>query len=446
MRQRHSATTRATGDAGERRLSRRTLIGGLAAAASTGIVDAMTRTAADAAEPARAAVRTGADVLAGEGFTRLAGRRVGLLTNQTGRVGTTHLADLLHDARGLKLTAILAPEHGFRGAVEAGAKVSDDIDRRTGARVWSLYGATKKPTAQMLADVDMLVFDIQDVGVRFYTYISTLGLAMQAAAARGIPFVVLDRPNPIGGTDVSGFMLDARLKSFVGQYPMPIVHGLTVGEVARMIRGERWLEGLERLDLQVVPLAGWTRAARWPATGLGWLPTSPNIPTFEAALVYPGMGLVGETLVNEGRGTPRPFSQFGAPWLDADAVAARLSAQRLPGVRFTAASYTPRAIPGVAAEPRFRDQTIPGVALAVTDVAAYRPLEVGMHVLAALSQAARGRGEPLFGKLAMFNATSGTTRLHAMLERGAEGAALVAAWQQEARGFAEARKPYLLYS
>lgn len=426
--------------------NRRELVRTMGAAALAGIGGIMPERVAAAARAATGpVVRTGAEIAAQSGFAALAGRRVGLVTNHTGMVGEQHLADLLAAARGVKLAAILAPEHGFRGAVEAGEKVGNDIDARTGVRVWSLYGATRKPTPQMLADVDVLVFDVQDVGVRFYTYISTMGLAMQAAAARRIPFVVLDRPNPIGGADVSGFMLEPKLKSFVGQYPMPIVHGMTVGEVARMVKGLRWLDGLDALDLQVIGMQGWRRDMRWPATGLGWRPTSPNIPTFEAALVYPGMGLVGETLVNEGRGTPRPFSQCGAPWLDAPEAAGRLQALGLPGVRFTATTYTPRSIPNIAADPRFRDRQLPGVSLEVTDATAYRPLEVGMHVLAALRRAARARSVPLFDKLAMFHATSGTTRLHTMLEAGADGHALVAAWGAEAARFAKARAPYLLY-
>lgn len=390
-------------------------------------------------------VETGAAWLHASGFAPLHGKRVGLLTNHTGRVGQHHLADLLAAAEGVRLSAILAPEHGFRGTVEAGAHVGDDRDPRTGVIVHSLYGATRKPTREMLRDIDILVFDIQDVGVRFYTYISTMGLAMQAAAERGIPFMVLDRPNPLGGEAVAGFMLDPKLKSFVGQYPIPIMHGLTVGELAQMIQGERWLPGLERSKLTVVAMKRWTRSMRWPRTNLPWVATSPNIPTFEAALVYPGIGLVGETLVNEGRGTPTPFSLFGAPWIEADKAARDLNAHGLPGVRFEAVSYTPRSIPNVAEHPRFEGQPIGGVRLVVTDAAAYRPLDVGMHVLACLHAASKAKGQRLFDKLNMFNATSGTTRLHAMVTRGAGGQDIVDAWGRETQRFRAQRARYLLY-
>ena len=397
------------------------------------------------ADPGKPAVMTGAAYLQSVGFAPLAGKRVGLITNQTGLVGEHHLADLIAKAEGVRLTAIFAPEHGFRGTAEAGASVHDGRDDRTGVPVFSLYGGTKKPTAQMLRDVDVLVFDIQDVGVRFYTYISTMGLAMQGAAERGIPFFVLDRPNPLGGVEVSGFMLDPALKSFVGQYPIPIVHGLTVGELAQMIQGERWLGNLERSQLTVVAMKGWTRGMRWPAAKLPWVATSPNIPTFEAALVYPGIGLVGETLVNEGRGTPIPFSQFGAPWLEAEKSAGHLNDLRLPGVRFEATRYTPRSIPNVAEHPRFEGQQIQGIQLAITDANAYRPLDVGAHVLAHLQSVCRARRLPLFDKLTMFNATSGTTRLHGLLQKGANGAEIIASWRSDTERFTALRQRYLVY-
>ena len=389
---------------------------------------------------------TGAEALAASGFATLAGKRVGLITNQTGRVGAEHLADLLSKAPGLKLAAIFAPEHGFRGTAEAGASVRGGVDAKTGVPIHSLYGATKKPTQAMLRNVDVLVFDIQDVGARFYTYISTMGLAMQAAAAARIPFVVLDRPNPLGGEYVSGFVLEPSLRSFVGQYPIPIVHGLTVGELAKMIKGEKWLEGLAALELSVVEMRGWRRAMRWPQTERAWVATSPNIPSFEAALVYPGIGIVGEAEVSEGRGTPTPFSLFGAPWLDGSRMAARLNGLGLPGVRFQRATFTPRSIPGVAARPRFEGTRLHGVRVVVDDVARIEPLEVGMHVLAAIAAEARSKGiAPLFGNLKMLHAIAGTKRLHGMLAAGSDGAAIIAAWQAEVALFKAQRARHLIY-
>jgi uncharacterized protein YbbC (DUF1343 family) len=372
---------------------------------------------------------------------------VGLIANQTSRVGAEHLADLLASAPDLRLTAILAPEHGFRGEIEAGARVGDAVDARTGVPVFSLYGATRKPMPAMLRNIDVLVFDIQDIGTRYYTYISTMGLAMQAAAAAGIPFVVLDRPNPLGGDYVSGFLLEAAHTSFVGRYPIPLVHGMTTGELAQIIKGEGWLDGLGALDLTVAPMQGWRRTMRWPELQRPWVTTSPNVPSFEAALVYPGMGLVGEGLdVNEGRGTPMPFTLFGAPWADGGNLAARLNAVELGGVHFAVHAYTPRSIPGVALHPRFEGTSLNGVRIVVTDPAAFAPLETGVHVLAALFAEARAKGvaEPV-ANLAMLNALAGSERLRRMLAGGSSGAEIIAAWQQEVARFRVQRAPYLLY-
>jgi uncharacterized protein YbbC (DUF1343 family) len=412
--------------------------------AAAGMVAMAHVSSSQSAVPGR--IVTGAEALARTGFAALAGKRVGLIANQTGRVGAEHLADLLATAPNLKLVAILAPEHGFRGEAEAGAKVENAVDAKTGVPVFSLYGASRKPTPAMLRGVDALVFDIQDIGTRYYTYISTMGLAMQAAAEARIPFFVLDRPNPLGGDYVSGFVREPELSSFVGQYPIPIVHGLTVGELARMVKGERWLPGLDTLELAVIPLEGWRRSMRWPDLQRPWVATSPNIPSFEAALVYPGMGIVGEVKVNEGRGTPAPFSLFGAPWLDAGRTAGRLNALALPGVRFEPADFTPRSIPGVALHPRFEGQHIPGVRIAVTDAVGFEPLETGVHVLAVLFAEARARGiaEPT-ANLAMFQALAGTRQLHHMLAGGSSGAQIIAAWRDEVARFRAQRARYLLY-
>jgi len=398
-------------------------------------------------QPAASAVpvSTGADRLARDSFRTFGSRRVGLVTNQTGRTGGRHLVDAMA-AAGVKLAAILAPEHGFRGDIEAGKGVRDGRDARTGIPIRSLYGATQKPTPAMLAGLDVLVFDIQDIGARFYTYISTMGLAMQAAAEARLPFVVLDRPNPLGGTYVDGFVLELAHRSFVGQYPMPIVHGLTVGELARMIKGERWLDSLGQLSLEVVELQGWQRTMRWPATGLPWVATSPNIPTFASALVYPGIGMIGELTVNEGRGTPTPFELFGASWLDGEKLAARLNAQRLAGVRFEPHSYTPRAIANIAANPRFEGKRLTGVRVVVTDVDAVRPLAIGMHAMALIVAEAKAKGiAPIYGNDSMFRRIAGTRRLQQMLEAGAEGPAIIAAWKAKVAAFETRRAPYLLY-
>ena len=391
-------------------------------------------------------IATGADVLVRSGFAALDGKRVGLITNQTGRVGDRHLADLIAEAANVQLTAIFAPEHGFRGSVEAGEKVADRIDKKTGVEVHSLYGATRKPTPAMLRDVDVLVFDIQDIGVRFYTYISTMGLAMQAAAAQGIPFLVLDRPNPLGGHYVSGFVLNSRYTSFVGQYPIPIAHGLTVGELALMIKGEGWLSGLDGLDLVIGKMEGWRRDMRWPDLGREWVATSPNIPSFESALLYPGIGIVGETAVNEGRGTEAPFTRFGAPWLDADEMARRLMSLGLPGVRFEAMVYTPRSIAGVATNPRYLNKRIKAVRVMVTDTGAVTPLEIGLQALSLLIVEARRAGvRTFFPNRRMFQLIAGDRRLYNQLRAQWSGSRIIAGWAGEVERFKSKRRAYLLY-
>ncbi len=424
----------------EARPTRRTV---LRTSLSFGLAMAMMDTSAAATGAPK--VRVGAEILIERHLDQLRGKRVGLITNHTGLAGGQHLVDVLAKTPGVTLAAILAPEHGFRGAVEAGAKVGDGRDDKTGIPVLSLYGATRKPTPAMLRGIDLLVFDIQDIGVRFYTYISTMGLAMQAAAEAGIPFLVLDRPNPLGGETVGGFMMERAYISFVGQFEIPQVHGLTVGELANMIRGEKLIGGVEKLDLRILAMDGWKRAMRWPETGREWVRTSPNIPTFITALVYPGVGLVEGIPANEGRGTDTPFLQLGAPWIDGGRLARRMTAARLPGARFAAVEYVPRPLPGVANTPRFQGKTVSGIRITVTDHKSYLPVETGMHFLSGLAAEARASGTALFDKTAMFDRLAGTRRLRTLLEKGAEGAGIVAAWTPEVEVFKRRRMPYLIY-
>ena len=400
--------------------------------------------AADTGEGEAEPVKTGAQVLVESGFEALAGKRAGLVVNHTARVGEAHLIDLIHDAPTVELAVLFGPEHGLRGTEEDGEEVADGRDDRTGAPVYSLYGRTRKPTPEMLQGLDVLVFDIQDVGARFYTFISTMGLAMQAAAEAGLPFVVLDRPNPLGGEYMAGFVLEPEHTSFVGHYPIPIAHGLTVGELARMIQGEGLLPGLETLQLDVVAMEGWQRAMLWPETGLPWINTSPNIPGFETALVYPGACFFEATAASEGRGTETPFTLLGAPWADGQALAEALNARSLPGVRFEAAAFTPRPIEGMDTEPKLDGQALEGIRYTITDAAAFRPVEAGIHVFHAFyHQAPDVDGfltrQPWLARL------SGTTRLGTMLAEGAEPETIIAAWQDEVAAFRARSRAYLLY-
>lgn len=397
-------------------------------------------------DPAEAVVRTGAEVLAGNGFELLEGRRVGLVVNHTARVGDRHLVDLVAESPDVELTALFGPEHGLRGTADAGERIEDGRDPRTGVPIYSLYGATRKPTPEMLEDVDVLVFDIQDVGARFYTYISTMGLAMQAAAEEGLAFVVLDRPNPLGGEYVDGFVLEPEFKSFVGEYPIPMAHGMTVGELARMIRGEGMMDGLENLDLHVVEMEGWRRDALWPETGLSWVPPSPNIPDFETALVYPGAVLFEATSVSEGRGTRQPFKQIGAPWADGEALASALNERSLPGVRFEAAVFTPESIEGMASNPKLLGERVEGIRYEVTDRDAFRPVAAGIHVLDAFHRQAVERDAPeVVSRADRLARLAGTDRLFEMIREGARPDEIVATWEGEVEAFRSLRQSYLPY-
>lgn len=391
-------------------------------------------------------VATGAQVLAEEGFARLDGARVGLIVNQTSRAGSDHLIDLVFGASNLTLAALFAPEHGLRGDAYAGEDVVDSHDAHTGAPVYSLYGKNRKPSVAVLRRLDALVFDIQDVGARFYTYISTMGLAMQAAARAGVRFVVLDRPNPLGGDYVSGFVMRDAQRSFIGQYRIPIAHGMTIGELALMIKGEALLPGLENLTLEVVPMTGWKRSMRWPDTGVAWVDPSPAIVDFATALAYAGTGLFEATATNYGRGTDEPFRLIGAPWIDGAALARELSALKRPGVLFDRVRFTPKSGKAKAFAPLFAGQNIPGVRLLIADPARYQPVETGIHVLLGFVDHAARLGVPdIIDKPVWLAKMAGTGQLMQMIKRGMTADAIIAAWQDEVRAFTEQRAPYLLY-
>lgn len=324
--------------------------------------------------PAGDRVKLGADVLLEQHLSSLKEKRIGLITNHTGRLSNgEYLVDVLL-SRGINVVALFGPEHGIRGEAAAGEKVADAKDVKTGIPVFSLYGSTRKPTPAMLQDVDVLVYDIQDVGVRFYTYISTMGLAMEAAAERGIPFIVLDRPNPLGGELVDGPMMEDSLTSFVGMYPLPVVYGLTCGELALMIKGEGWLGKQKECDLTVIPMEGWRRSMRWEETKLRWIPPSPNIPTPHVALIYPATCIIEATNVSEGRGTDRPFATIGAPFVDGEILSDAMNGLGLAGVMFHPASFTPTTS-------KFKGVRCSGVSIEVSDPSVYEPSRIAVYLL-----------------------------------------------------------------
>ncbi len=392
------------------------------------------------------AVRTGAGRLVDSDFAALDGRRVGLIANQTSVVDGTHLIDLLDAAPNVDLVALFAPEHGIRGEADGGELVDDELDVSTGLQIFSLYGETRTPTPDMLTGLDVLVFDVQDVGARFYTFISTMGLAMEAAATQGVAFMVLDRPIPGTGVDPAGFVLEAPQLSFIGQYPIPPLYAMTVGELARAIQGEGWMPGLTTLQLEIVELAGWTRSMQWPETELEWIPPSRGLPTFESALVYPGTVLFEATAINYGTGSYEPFTSFGAPWADGEALAADLNARNLPGVRFEPKTYTPVPLEGLSYQPRLEGELLQGVRYVLTDRFAFRPIETGIHVLDAFNRQAVAFGvEGFLKRPQAMDLLSGTDRLMTMLRAGTPAEEIIASFTDEAAAFDVLRQPYLLY-
>jgi uncharacterized protein YbbC (DUF1343 family) len=384
--------------------------------------------------PADGVVLTGIDVLRDEGFARLNGRKVGLVTNHTGRDRNgTATIDLLHKAPGVTLVALFSPEHGIRGAVDE--KVADARDEKTGLSVYSLYGERRKPTADTLKGIDTLVYDIQDAGCRFYTYISTLGLVMEAAAEHGLRVVVLDRPNPIGGLAVEGPMLDVGRESFVAFHRLPVRHGLTVGELARLFNAERRGKDGKPVacELEVVAMKGWRRGDFFDRTNLTWVNPSPNLRSLTQALLYPGVGLLETTNVSVGRGTDRPFEWVGAPWIDGQKLALALAAEKLDGVRFVPLRQTPTGSVHKGAD-------CGGVQIIVDDWSKFRPVRTGLAMACVLRHLyPNGWKVDRFDTLLVHKATFDGVKA------GKGRAELERAWQDETAKFAERRKAVLLY-
>ncbi len=380
----------------------------------------------------RSGVTTGAAVLVDGGLQPLLGRRVGLIANRASTVGGERLIDILARHPEVDLAALFAPEHGVEAAEAAGATVLDGVDTATGVPVQSLYDDDRAPDAEVLAGLDILVFDLQDVGARFYTYVSTLGLAMQAAAEAGVPVLVLDRPNPLGGDRPDGPTLVDEQRSFVGLYPVPALPGLTVGELALAIRGEGWIEGLDRLELDVIEAQGWERSQRWPDTGLAWTAPSPGLPRAELAQLYPATVLLEATTVSFGRGTDRPFGQFGAAWLDAEAMVERLDASGLAGFAFEPVKYADE-----------EGAVVHGVRLTVTDPAVARPMAAGVHIVHHLL--ALAGDEVVIDRPDFFDLLAGTGSLRRDLAAGEDPAAIVESWSTDLDAWETIRAPYLRY-
>ncbi|WP_232732312.1 exo-beta-N-acetylmuramidase NamZ family protein [Bacillus sp. mrc49] len=378
-------------------------------------------------------VSPGIEVLLKEEKKLLKGKKVGLITNPTGIDShLTSVVDLLHDDPDIQLTTLFGPEHGVRGDAQAGASVDFYVDEKTGLPVYSLYGKTKKPTSEMLKDVEVLVFDIQDVGTRYYTYIYTMAYAMEAAKENDIPFIVLDRPNPLGGEAVDGPVLEQEFSSFVGMYPIPLKHGMTLGELATLFNKEFKIGA----NLQVIKMKGWKRDMDYDATGLPFVLPSPNMPTVSTAFVYPATGLIEGTNVSEGRGTTKPFELIGAPYINGDVLAGKLNALRLPGVQFRGASFTPMFS-------KHAGQLSHGVEIYVTDRKKFKAVPTGLHLIKTIHDLYPDDFE--FLQANNFNLLIGNGWVKGKIDEGSSVNEIMQEYQDDLDAFKKVRKNYLLY-
>ncbi|MBQ5581803.1 MAG: DUF1343 domain-containing protein [Bacteroidales bacterium] len=395
-----------------------------------------------------ARVKPGIEVLVERNFAGLEGKRVGLVTNPSGVDSQLRATvDILNDAPNVQLVALFAPEHGIRGDIYAGAKVESGRDEHTGLPVHSLYGATREPTAKMLEGVDIMVYDIQDVGSRSYTFISTLGLVMRACGARGIPVMVLDRPNPLGGLKVEGALVRDGFHSFVGQYKIPYIYGLTVGELAQLINEEGLNCGQngklphQSCTLTVVPMEGWRREMLFDQTGLPWVLPSPNIPTAQSAIHYPSAGLAGEmyNYLNIGIGYTLPFGTFAEEWVDADALKAKLDSYNVPGVAWRTIHYKP--ISG-----RLNGKLIHGVQYFYTDYEKANLTLTQFYVMQAVWELYKKNPFQIAAdRLAMFNKVTGTDFISTTFGKTMKVADIFSYWTGDVNDFKVLSKKYYLY-
>jgi uncharacterized protein YbbC (DUF1343 family)/CubicO group peptidase (beta-lactamase class C family) len=381
--------------------------------------------------PARSlpAVVTGLDALRADRFAPLRGKRVGLVTNHTGRArdGATTI-DLLHDARDVRLAALFSPEHGIRGILDS--KVPAEKDEKTGLTIHSLYGDTRRPSAAMLEGLDVIVIDLQDIGTRFYTYMTTMAYVMEEAAKRSLPVMVLDRPNPINGFQIEGPGLEKGLTEFIGYFPsMPVRPGMTLGELARLFNGENKIGAA----LTVVPMKNWDRSRWFDETGQPWINPSPNMRNLLQATLYPGVGSIEYSNVSVGRGTDTPFEQIGAPWIDGVQLADTLNARGIPGIRFYPVRFTPTAS-------KFAKEECQGVFLVVTDRGALRPVRLGVELAAALNKLYGAKFE-LEPSDRLFGSRDVVTRIRA----GEDPVAIAATWSAAEARWRLIRAKYLLY-
>lgn len=376
---------------------------------------------------------TGLDVLERDGFKQLAGKKVGLITNQTSvDMNGINAVDVFSKAGNFTLAAIFSPEHGFRGTEEGGAYIENSSDPVTGVPVFSLYGKNKqRPTPEMMRGLDVIVFDIQDIGARFYTYLTTMGYAMEEAANAGIPFVVLDRPNPIGGL-VEGPVLEKGVSAFTAYFPVPTRHGFTAGEMALFHKADKNL----KMDLTVVKMEGWNRGMFFDQTGVVWINPSPNIRNVDAEVLYPGLGCFEAANVSVGRGTDRPFLWFGAPWMKAERIAKKMNAAGLRGVKLTVQKLTP-------AKDVYEGKACEGIRIDVTDKAAVRALDVFAEAAYWLRKYNK---KDFVLKPEEIRKMTGSSDFYKLLEEGKKPAEIIAAFEKNSAAFRDGAAKFRLYN
>ncbi len=379
--------------------------------------------------PRRPAVKTGLDVLSEQGYRLLKGRRVGVICNHSAvNCQGEHIISLFRSQSVFKLMALFSPEHGMRGDVEG--RVASGVHGETGLKVYSLYGETRRPTEESLKNIDTLVFDVQDIGARFYTYITTLAMCMEEAAKHDVRFVVLDRPNPITGTSVEGPVLDKSYeRSFISYFPLPVAHGMTVGELARLYNRAFGIG----CDLRVIRMRGWRRRMWFDETGLPWINPSPNIRNLAAATLYPGFCFVERTNVSVGRGTLAPFELYGAPWIDGEQLARRMNDLGLPGLQFVPVEFTPEGS-------KFAGQKCSGVRVVVTDRHRVECVEAGLRFIEILY---RLHGDAF--DIERIGPMIGDAKVAGKIKEGVPVERIIRDWQPRLRRFVRTRKRYLLY-
>lgn len=386
-------------------------------------------------------VVVGADILMNEKFNLIEGKNVGLVVNHTALLSDgTHLADAIHENENVTLAALFGPEHGVRG--DTTGAVEDAVDTKTQAPIYSLYGESYKPSPEQLENVDVIVYDIQDVGARFYTYISTLGHVMEAAADAEIPVIVLDRPNPITGVKVDGFVTEDSMKSFVAFGKIPVMHGMTVGEIAQLYNGEGMLAQNRKAELTVVEMENWKRKLWFDETNLRWVKTSPNLPVLKTAVVYPGTCFFEGTNISEGRGTEKPFEFIGAPYASADSTTALLNNQNLKGVQFEAIEFTPEKLPENAYAPKYTGEKCSGVYVNVVNRDEFEPVKTGVALLWAFHKA---NPDEFKWREKTIDRLAATPDLRKMIDNGKTPEEIAASWKNDLDQFMSVRRNYLIY-